>query len=207
MLGRAALLAALALSFSWSASAEDLGVYGETFEITEEDLLHQIQRRLGEMRASGELDRLEHEFVDRAKAKIIRPDPVPGITRTVEPRSWTYDPSWTAPEDITDTEGRLIIAAGQSVNPLDAVAMRTPLLLVDGDDREQVDWALAQADASIWGAKLILVNGAPFELEQEIQQPVYFDQRGLITGKFGVTSVPARIRQEGRMLRVEEVAP
>tara|TARA_R100000501_G_C2627362_1_gene121288 strand:+ start:3755 stop:3982 length:228 start_codon:yes stop_codon:yes gene_type:complete len=49
-------LAALALSFSWSASAEDLGVYGETFEITEEDLLHQIQRRLGEMRASGELD-------------------------------------------------------------------------------------------------------------------------------------------------------
>ena len=44
MLGRAALLAALALSFNWSASAEDLGVYGETFEITEEDLLHQIQR-------------------------------------------------------------------------------------------------------------------------------------------------------------------
>ena len=207
MLGRAALLAALALSFNWSASAEDLGVYGETFEITEEDLLHQIQRRLGEMRANGELDRLEDEFVDRAKAKIIRPDPVPGITRTVEPRVWTYDPSWTAPEDITDTEGRLIIAAGQSVNPLDAVTMRTPLLLVDGDDREQVDWALAQADASIWGAKLILVNGAPFELEQEIQQPVYFDQRGLITGKFGVTSVPAKISQEGRMLRVEEVAP
>jgi len=207
MWGRAALLAALALSFNWSASAEDLGVYGETFEITEEDLLHQIQRRLGEMRANGELDRLEDEFVDRAKAKIIRPDPVPGITRTVEPRVWTYDPSWTAPEDITDTEGRLIIAAGQSVNPLDAVTMRTPLLLVDGDDREQVDWALAQADASIWGAKLILVNGAPFELEQEIQQPVYFDQRGLITGKFGVTSVPAKISQEGRMLRVEEVAP
>ena len=207
MCGRAALLAALALSFNWSASAEDLGVYGETFEITEEDLLHQIQRRLGEMRANGELDRLEDEFVDRAKAKIIRPDPVPGITRTVEPRVWTYDPSWTAPEDITDTEGRLIIAAGQSVNPLDAVTMRTPLLLVDGDDREQVDWALAQADASIWGAKLILVNGAPFELEQEIQQPVYFDQRGLITGKFGVTSVPAKISQEGRMLRVEEVAP
>ena len=85
--------------------------------------------------------------------------------------------------------------------------MRTPLLLLDGDDREQVDWALAQANTSIWGAKIILVSGAPFELEQEIQQPVYFDQRGLITAKFGVTSVPARIRQEGRMLRVEEVAP
>lgn len=206
-----ASLAALALSFSGvlataPASAKDLGVYGETFEISEEDLLHQIARRLGEMRTSGELERLETEFVERSKAKILRPDPVPGIARVQEPKVWTYDPSWTAPEDITDTEGRLIIAAGQSINPLDAVAMRTPLILIDGDDEKQLEWALRQSDLSPWGVKIILVNGAPFELEQSIQQPVYFDQQGLITAKFGVTAVPARISQVGRMLQVEEVA-
>jgi conjugal transfer pilus assembly protein TraW len=197
----------LVLSFSCSAAAKDLGVYGETFPITEEDLLHQIERRLREMRASGELGKLEEEFVDRAKARILRPDPVAGMARTLEPRRWTFDPSWTAPEDITDTEGRLIIAAGQKINPLDAAPMRTPLLLIDGDDPEQVGWALTETARSPWGAKIILVNGAPFDLEKAILQPVYFDQRGLITSKFSIRAVPAKFSQAGRLLQVEEVLP
>ena len=204
---RPVLLVALVLSFSGPVQANDLGVYGEIYPITEEDLQEQIQRRLGEMRASGELDRLEEEFVDRAKAKIVRPTPVPGISHTIEPRVWTYDPSWTAPQNITDQEGRLIIAAGQTVNPLDVTAMRTPLLLIDGDDAPQVEWATRQSASTPWGVKIILVNGAPFELEQELQEPVYFDQEGLITEKFGIAHVPAKISQEGRMLRVEEVTP
>ena len=203
----AALSAALALSFNGAGSAEHLGTYGETFEITEEDLLAQIARRLNEMQNSGELDRLTEEFADRAKAKIKRPVPVTGISHTAEPRDWLYDPSWTAPEDIRDTEGRLVIAAGQTVNPLDAVNMRTPLLLIDGDEDAHVEWAQRESDLSPWGAKIILTNGAPFELEKTIQQPVYFDQEGLITTKFGVRSVPAKISQSGRELLVEEVLP
>ena len=113
-----ALSVALVLSCEPLASAEHLGTYGETFGISEEDLLAQIKRRLTHMRESGELTRLEHEFADRAKAKIRRPVPVMGITHTAEPRAWAYDPSWTAPEDIRDTEGRLVIAPGQPVNPL-----------------------------------------------------------------------------------------
>ncbi|MEO0452317.1 MAG: type-F conjugative transfer system protein TraW, partial [Pseudomonadota bacterium] len=171
---KSALSVALVLSFSWHAGAEHLGTYGETFEISEEDLLSQIKRRLTEMRGNGELDRLEREFADRAKAKIKRPVPVLGISHTLEPRSWSYDPSWTSPEDIRDTEGRLVIAAGQTVNPLDAVRMRTPLLLIDGDQAPQVDWAVRQSELSPWGVKIILVNGAPFELEKTIQQPVFF---------------------------------
>ncbi|MEO1188175.1 MAG: type-F conjugative transfer system protein TraW [Pseudomonadota bacterium] len=204
---RPVLLAALVLSCNGLCAANDLGVYGEIYPITEEDLLEQIQRRLGEMRASGELDRLEEEFVDRAKAKIVRPTPVPGIVHTVDPREWAYDPSWTAPQDIADQEGRIIIAAGQTINPLDVTAMRTPLLLIDGDDETQVEWATRQSMSAPWGVKIILVNGAPFELEQDLQEPVYFDQEGLITTKFGIRQVPAKVSQDGRMLRVEEVVP
>lgn len=204
---RAALSAALVLSFEMSVSAEHLGTYGETFAIAEEDLLAQIQRRLTEMRTTGELDRLEQEFASRAKAKIKRPTPVFGIAHTSEPRSWIYDPSWTAPEDITDTEGRLVIAAGQTVNPLDAVRMRTPLLLIDGDEPSHVDWAVEQRAAAPWGVKIILTNGAPFELEKIVQEPVFFDQEGLITSKFGIGAVPAKVSQVGRMLQVEEMLP
>ena len=37
--------------------------------------------------------------------------------------------------------------------------------------------------------------------------PVFFDQEGLITTKFGIRSVPAKISQSGRLLQVEEVMP
>jgi conjugal transfer pilus assembly protein TraW len=36
------------------------------------------------------------------------------------------------------------------------------------------------------------------------QRPVYFDQGGAITQKFKVTSVPARLQQEGSVIRVKE---
>mgnify|MGYP001793265329 FL=1 len=202
-----ALSVALVLSCEPLASAEHLGTYGETFGISEEDLLAQIKRRLTHMRESGELTRLEHEFADRAKAKIRRPVPVMGITHTAEPRAWAYDPSWTAPEDIRDTEGRLVIAAGQTVNPLDAVRMRTPLLLIDGDEPAHVEWATRESDLSPWGVKIILVSGAPFELEKTLHEPVFFDQEGLITTKFGIRAVPAKVSQSGRQLQVEEVLP
>ena len=108
---------------------------------------------------------------------------------------------------MRDTEGRLVIAAGQTVNPLDAVRMRTPLLLIDGDEPAHVEWATRESDLSPWGVKIILVSGAPFELEKTLQEPVFFDQEGLITTKFGIRAVPAKISQSGRLLQVEEVLP
>ncbi len=34
---------------------------------------------------------------------------------------------------------------------------------------------------------------------------LYFDQNGVITGKFGIGHVPATVEQEGKMLRIREV--
>ena len=210
MSAKTALSAVLALSSSLLAApalAKDLGSYGETFEIGEEDLLHQIARKLSEMQGDGTLARMETDFVERAKAKILRPTPVAGLSPATSDRSWTYDPSWTAPEDIYGPEGQLIILAGSVINPLDAYRMRQPLLLFDGDDPAQVAWAEAELLAAPGGVKLILVSGAPLELEQAFERPIFFDQKGLITSKFGISHTPARISQDGRLLKVEEIAP
>ena len=138
----------------------------------------------------------------RTIARVNRPDPVAGIVRASEARRWQFDPTITLAADIRGAKGELIHAAGTRVNPLDSVGLRADLLFLDGDDPDQLAWALKQ-DAN---AKLILVKGAPLELMKARQRRFYFDQGGKLTERFGIRSVPARVRQQGRLLEVSEIA-
>ena len=79
------------------------------------------------------------------------------------------------------------------------------MLFIDGDETAQIDWALGQARGER-GAKLILVKGAPLELMKAQQRRVYFDQGGKLVGHFGIGAVPAIVEQQGRRLRISEVA-
>src|SRR3546814_17571857 len=63
-------------------------------------------------------------------------------------------------------------------------------------------WALRVSP----GAKLILTKGAPLELMKARQRRFYFDQDGKLIAHFGLRELPARVRQNGRVLEVSEVA-
>lgn len=200
LLSLAAPLALLALPSA--AEARDYGQRGAVFPIIERDLLEQIHSKLSAMEASGETARLNEKLKARAIARVNRPEPVAGLVRAHEARSWRFDPTITLAADIRGAKGELIHAAGTIVNPLDSVSLRADLLFLDGDDADQLVWALRQGP----NAKLILVRGAPLELMKARQRRFYFDQGGKLTQKFGIRAVPARVRQQGRVLEVSEIA-
>lgn len=182
--------------------ARDYGQRGTVFPVIERDLLEQIHSRLTQMERSGETARLNEDLKRRTIARVKRPDPVAGIVRASEARRWQFDPTITLAADIRGVKGELIHAAGTRVNPLNSVGLRADLLFLDGDDPDQLAWALKQAA----DAKLILVKGAPLELMKARQRRFYFDQGGKLTERFGIRSVPARVRQQGRLLEVSEIA-
>jgi conjugal transfer pilus assembly protein TraW len=185
-----------------AAQARDYGQQGAVFPVIERDLLEQIHSRLVAMEKSGETAKLNDQLKRRTAARVNRPDPVAGIARAIDDRSWSFDPTITLAADIRGAKGELIHAAGTRVNPLDSVKLRGDLLFFDGDDPVQVAWALRQKA----NAKLILVKGAPLELMKARQRRFYFDQGGKLTEKFGIKAVPARVRQNGRVLDVSEIA-
>ena len=185
-----------------SLQARDYGQRGAVFPVIERDLLEQIHSRLTQMEKSGETARLNQELKRRTIARVNRPNPVPGLTSAQESRNWIFDPTITLASDIRGAQGELIHAAGTRVNPLDSVKLRADLLFLDGDDPAQIRWALEQDSK----AKLILVKGAPLELMKTRQRRFYFDQGGKLTAKFNIKAVPARVRQQGRILEVSEIA-
>ena len=190
------------LALPGAAQARDYGQRGAVFPIIERDLLEQIRSRLQAMEASGETARLNEKLKRRTIARVKRPDPVAGLVRASDSRRWSFDPTITLDADIRGANGELIHASGTRVNPLDSVSLRADLVFLDGDDPDQLAWALKQGA----NVKLILIKGAPLGLMKARQRRFYFDQGGKLTGKFGIRAVPARVRQHGRMLAVSEIA-
>lgn len=185
------------------AHARDLGVMGQTWAIEEPDLLATIGNRLATMQANGGVERMQQTLVARARERVMRPAPVAGLVRATAARSWTYDPSIVVEHDIRDAKGNLIAARGLRVNPLDFVQMKTALVFIDGDDGAQVEWATKAFTPG--NAKIIFTSGSPFLAMKERQRRFYFDQRGQLTGKFGIAHLPAVVRQAGDTLAVEEI--
>ncbi|MBB3775029.1 conjugal transfer pilus assembly protein TraW [Erythromicrobium ramosum] len=184
-----------------TAQARDYGQQGTVFPVIERDLLEQIHARLTAMEKSGETARLNQELKRRTVARVERPEPVAGLVRAEAARKWAFDPTITLETDIRGPKGELIHARGTRVNPLDSVPLRSELLFFDGDDPDQLAWALRQSP----NAKLILVRGAPLELMKARQRRFYFDQGGKLSTHFAIRAVPARVRQQGRLLEVSEI--
>src|SRR3546814_17496278 len=80
---------------------------------------------------------------------------------------------------------------------------RQKLVFIDGDDRDQLNWALRRFDDQ--AAKLIMVKGAPLDAMTQHQRRFYFDQGGFLVGRFGIHAVPAIVEPDGKVMRVSEV--
>lgn len=185
--------------------ALDLGRVGPVWPVAEPDLLALIQSRLQEKQANGELARIQREFDARARRTLELPAPVAGLARTRTSRSFLFDPTVTAPDTVRDPEGKVLVAAGTRVNPLDHISLSRPLIFFDARNRDQVKAALALRQRHQGRVHLILTGGSYIDFMKRHDLRVYYDQQGLLVRRLGIRQVPALVTQEGRMLRIDEL--
>lgn len=189
---------------SAGTEAKDLGTWGNVFEPAEQDMLVFIQNRLSAMEESGEMDRLKNEAIERVKRNAVRPPPVAGLTPAITYRTFSYDPTFTVNETITDMQGNIIARRGDRVNPFDKVPYNQTLFFIDGDNRDQVAWLKPQLD-NAGNFKIILVNGNIKEASDALDERIYFDQAGVLTTKFGFEHTPVRVTRDDQVLKIEEI--
>lgn len=176
---------------------KDFGIQGELFAIEEESMISVLQKQLSSQFSQESLKKRFKEATERAK------HPVPSriIPNAHEPRIFYYDPTYTAPETITDPKGNVIVLKGTRFNPLKQIQLSSGLLFLDGDNPAHIQWAREQKGVFKW----ILVHGSPFELELQEKRPIYFDQNAFSSTKFQLQQIPARVTQEGSHLKIEEI--
>ncbi len=201
------LIATLLISLLPIAQADEIGVVGPTYDISEPDLLEVIQSRLSQMEKSGEMTKKQDEYRDHVIGAVEKPKPVPGLKATASKRTYYIDPTFVLDHDIRDADGALLFARGLKVNPLDHVSLREELIFFDGRDRRQVSFARQTVRNLKGAAKPIMVAGEPLNLMRDWKRRVFYDQGGALVRRLGIRQVPAVVSQDGKRLRVDEVLP
>lgn len=181
---------------SISLEAKDFGIFGHQFPVIEESLLEKIQSSV------SNLDQLEVEIILQKlqlnySKRLQEPIPVQGVRPADCYEVNYYDPTITVGKNILDHQGNIIIKKGTSHNPLRESPLTQNLLFFDATNQAEVDWA--KRESGNW----VLVKGKPLELEENEQRPVFFDQGGVLSTRFGITKVPTKISQEGEKLKIE----
>ena len=186
---------ALIVALSLKAGAAELGTYGDTWDIRERNLIAVLKDNLKQHFSGRSQAEIEQEMQRKTEDEAMRPSPVTGITTGRETRSRLFDPSFTVQHDIADQNGMVFAHRGQKVNPFDIIPVfDETLYFIDADDDRQVTWMKQQVPHTTT-ARVILVSGNVRDGAQALGSRVYFDQTGTITKKFGITQVPAEVKQ------------
>jgi conjugal transfer pilus assembly protein TraW len=201
------IMGLLMINLSTPVYAKNLGKVGQTYPILEEDFLDFIMYRLNDMQKTGKLQIIQKQFGERVAKHADRPVSIKTLATTKEPKSWQIDPSIVTANDIYDSTGKVIIKSGTTINPLQYVSLRHPLIFFNGDDEKQVILVKKVNAEYFQKAKLILINGSISEQAKTFQQPIYFDQEGRLTAKFAITHAPALVIQDGKFLKIMEIVP
>lgn len=207
----------LLLSFCVVATlhAEDLGVTGAIYSISEPDMLTMLHQKLSALQKSGQLARLEAKAHARVVAHILRPPAVKGIANATVARTFYYTPTLTLHHNITDANGHILFYKGTTINALSPKSVHhinpyavippftETLLFINSDDKAQVAYAkhLKQTIAEL---KIILTKGAVNLAAKQLGR-VYFDQAGTLAHTFGIHAVPAVVRAKGVRLEIKEI--
>lgn len=173
-----------------------IAVLGTLFQIEEMNIKDVLIKRMQKI----DVKQAEQEMQERIKKSARRPKPVFQNSRCVQFRAWGHDPTAVLEVDIIDYKGHVLKKKGATYNPLLQRKISTQLIFIEGDEKDQVAWALKQPRS-----KIVLVNGSPIDLEEKHQAPLYFDQGGFLCRKFGISAFPARVFQQGHILRCEEI--
>lgn len=187
--------------------AVDCGTQGSLYPIQEQSALAWLSERLHHLQRTGELTKLEHAFKARVLASLERPKAVFGLTPTLIPKQWTKALTVTVHSDIQDAHGGVIYPAGTTLNPLANTLAHSHkrLLFFDGDDQQQLSWALKRYHEHPTLTKLVLVNGPVLQLIRTHAIPFYFDQTGRLSAYFGFQHIPAMVYQKDQQLMIAEV--
>lgn len=187
-----------ACSASVSASSEGLGrvtmhgASGPVYEAAEEDMFEALEEKAKESLRSGEWGREMAKIRERAMLAADRPEglPLPRSTR----RTKTVEP---LPDRLP--EGHPLKAA--------LADFERRYLLVDATDPRSLRWAketLAGTDPQrLRTLRVVLTNGSVREAGQSLGTRVWFDARGALSRRFGLTTQPALVTLSEKAITVE----
>lgn len=173
----------------------DHGKLGHTYPITEESFLDLIARKQPEIER-----KLKQRIEVKKKEMYVLKKHDGRYEKAREDRTYYIDPTWVAPEDVLDHEGKVVIPKGSRHNPAEYVQLGSHII-IDGNDPAQVRMALSGGYRT-----MMIISGDLSKLITKHRKRFWFAPDEVLD-KFRIRRVPAIIEQEGKLVRITEKKP
>lgn len=182
-----------------TAEAKNLGVHGRTYEIAEPDALKEIKNR------AAAIDWSKYFGRDKLESKVrnYKPKDLKKLPVAHEDRVRLVDMTWTLPFDIPDATGKIAIPKGTRYNPAQHRFMHTILVVIDGNDRRQVEWLKSLSFLKDPRVRVLLSDGNYYNLAKELKMAVFY-ANGVVVDRFQIEAVPSIVVQKGPFMEVSE---
>lgn len=199
------LMAITTLTSPWHlVFAENLGQQGQVSPL-DKDAREQLKDRVRQI-PQAQIDRYWSEFRDKNIDAIVNPKSL-GIRTDLAVRLLEKVPLFTMPFDALDEKGKVLVKRGTQIRPLEINPLSWGLVFIDGQDPNQVRFAIEQARKR--RLKIVLTAGSAYKLRQQYKDaswlgatksiPFYFDQKKMVINQLqqlygiSISSVPAQL--------------
>lgn len=180
-----------------AAGVKIVATVGTTYSISEQDALVEIEERAKAVDWSKTIPKP----VDLA---AYHPSTMSRLPKAQKGKRYLIDLTFTLKQDLPDGRGGILYPKGYTFNPLDIVPFDQVLVIIDGDDREQIAWLFTSPLLANPKTRIMVTDGESRDLAAKLNHPVtYADSR--IISRFRVGAVPAIIQAQGKLILVEEV--
>lgn len=183
---------------AYAAHARVLGSVGATYAIAEKDALVEIEQKAKGIDWSKAVSRKSIEEYDGPSDRTSLP-------RATRDRSFPVDMTYTLVTDIPDGKGGVLYPKGYTFNPLDYVTFARTIVVINGNDPEQVKWFAASNYRKRIDVMCLLTEGPYRSLGKKLDVPLFYADSMLIE-RLQLTAVPSVVRQEGKIMVVHEYA-
>jgi len=195
---KALFVAMIAVLVASAANAKELGTVGATYAIAEKDALVEIEQKAKSIDWSKVIKRKPIEEYNGPEDRMSLP-------RAVRDRSFPVDMTYTLQIDIPDGKGGVLYPKGYTFNPLDYVSFTKTLVVINGNDPEQVKWFARSEYGKRIDVMCLLTEGHYRSLGEKLDVPLFYADSTII-GRLRLSALPSVVRQDGRSMVVTEVA-
>ncbi|SNB45430.1 hypothetical protein [Geobacter sp. DSM 9736] len=190
------LLVVLAVLAASVVHAGNLGTVGAMYEIAEKDALAEIEDRARNIDWSKVIKRKQIEDYDGPRDRVTLP-------RAARDRSFAVDMTWTLQMDVPDGKGGILYPKGYRFNPLEYVTFAKTLVVINGNDPEQVKWFAGSEYKGRMDVTVLLTEGQYGKLGKKLDVPLFYANSNIIE-RLQLSAVPSVVRQEGNVMVVHE---
>ena len=195
---KALFVTMMAVLVGSAANARELGTVGATYAIAEKDALVEIEQKAKSIDWSKVIKRKPIEEYNGPEDRMSLP-------RAARNRSFPVDMTYTLQIDIPDGKGGILYPKGYTFNPLDYISFTKALVVINGNDQEQVKWFAASEYKGRVDVMLLLTEGHYGRLGKKLAVPLFYADSQIVE-RLHLVAVPSVVKQEGTEMVVREIA-